>query len=65
MNKKNILPIITLVSVLLINVSTLLNGIKHHEEYMLVIGSIGCAMILVASVIRIVKVNKEKKRQAL
>jgi len=65
MNKKNILPTITLICVMLINVTTVLKGIKHHENYLITMGSIGCGLIVIAFIAQIVRMNKEKKSRAL
>ena len=65
MDRKNILPVVTLICVMIINITTLLNGIKHHEDYMIVIGAIGCGLMLIAFILQGVKRNKEKKSQAL
>ena len=62
MDRKNILPVVTLICVMIINITTLLNGIKHHEDYMIIIGSIGCSLILIAFIVQMIKLNKQKKR---
>jgi len=59
MNKKPILQIILFVSVLIINVCTLINGIRHHENWLTITGSVGLALILFAAVVRY------KRNQAL
>jgi hypothetical protein len=66
MNRKTALPIITLVCIMIINITTLMNGIRHHENYLIVMGSIGCALILAAFVVQLIKNNRvKKKRQTL
>jgi hypothetical protein len=47
------------------NIATVLKGIKHHEDYLITMGSIGCAMILAVAVLQIVKINKEKKKRQI
>jgi hypothetical protein len=65
MNKKTILPTITLICVLIINITTVLSGIKHHENYLITMGAIGCTMILIVAVLQIVKFNKDKKKRQI
>ena len=63
MNRKNILPIITFISVMVINLTTILKGIKHHEDYLITMGSVGCGFILIAFTLTMAKLIKDKKRR--
>jgi hypothetical protein len=63
MNRKNIASIVIFISVMIINVTTLLKGIKHHEDSLVTMGSIGCGMIMLAFILTMAKLIKNKKRQ--
>ncbi|WP_134737952.1 hypothetical protein [Mucilaginibacter psychrotolerans] len=63
MNRKNIAPIVIFFSIMVINVTTMLKGIKHHEDYLVIIGSIGCGLIMLAFILTMAKLIKANKRQ--
>jgi len=48
MNKKPILQTIMFGSVVVINVTSIANGIKHQENWLTIAGSVGLALILFA-----------------
>jgi len=52
MNNKPILQIILFVSVLVINITGIVNGIRYHENWLTVAGSVGLALIIFAAVVR-------------
>jgi hypothetical protein len=51
MNKKPILQTIMFVSVVIINITSIANGIKHQENWLTIAGSVGLALILFAGVL--------------
>jgi hypothetical protein len=63
MNKKNIVPIVIFISVMVINATTILKGIKHHEDSLVTMGSIGCGIIMLAFILTMAKLINDKKRQ--
>ena len=63
MNRKNIVPIVIFVSVMITNITTILKGIKHHENTLVTMGSIGCGLIMLAFILTMAKLIKDKKRQ--
>jgi hypothetical protein len=51
------------ISVLVINTTTLLSGIKHHVTWSIVIGSIGLVLILGTIVLSLIGYKGYKKEQ--
>ena len=63
MNRRNIVPIVIFVSVMVTNITTILKGIKYHENYLVIIGLIGCGLIMLAVILTMAKLIKDKRRQ--
>ncbi|SHM68497.1 hypothetical protein [Mucilaginibacter sp. OK098] len=51
------------ICVLVINTTTLISGIKHHETWRIVVGLIGMVLILVAIVLTLTGYKGHKKEQ--
>lgn len=51
------------VSVVVINITTLINGIQKHETWRIVVGSISLALMLVAAVLTYISYKKNKGEQ--
>ena len=56
--KPKTIKIITLSSIIVINLSTLAGGVKHHENWQIVIGGIGTALIITAIVVKFFRKRK-------
>jgi len=63
MNKKNIYQSITFISIVVINITTLLGGIKHHESYRIILGGIGVGLMAIAMIGQFVSNYRQKRKQ--
>jgi len=61
MNKKqSVLFYVTFISVLVINITTLLKGIRQHETWLIVLGAVSLGLMAIAAIIVLVKTLKLK-----
>jgi len=61
MNKnQSVIFYITFISVLVINITTLLKGIKQHETWLIVVGAIGMVLMAIPGMIRLPKLRKRE-----
>jgi hypothetical protein len=51
------------ISIAVINITTLINGIQKHETWRIVVGSISLALMLVAAVLTFISYKKNKGEQ--
>jgi len=56
--KAKVVNIITFSSIVVVNLSTLGGGIKHHENWRIVMGGIGTALIITAIVVKFFRKRK-------
>jgi glucose uptake protein GlcU len=48
---------------MVINITTLINGIQKHETWRIIVGSISLALMLVAVVLTFINYKKNKREQ--
>jgi len=51
------------ISAIIINVTTLINGAQKHETWRVITGSISLSLMLIAGVIVLIKVRRQKNKQ--
>jgi hypothetical protein len=65
MNKKLVVPFIVFLSILVIDITTLISGIRNHEVWRISVSSISLALVLLVAIIVIIKTNREKRKEVL
>jgi len=65
MNKKLVLPFIVFLSILVIDIVTLISGIRNHEVWRIAISSISLALVLLVAIIVTIKTNRDKRKEVL
>jgi len=65
MNKKLVVPFIVFLSILVIDITTLISGIRNHEVWRISVSSISLALVLLVAIIVTIKTNREKRKEVL
>jgi hypothetical protein len=65
MNKKLVVPFIVFLSILVIDIITLISGIRNHEVWRISVSSISLALVLLVGIIVTIKTNREKRKEVL
>jgi hypothetical protein len=60
MNKKSLLQRLVFVSIVIINISTIVNGVRHHENGWVIAGSISLALIITAVIRNVINAYRDK-----
>ena len=60
MNKKIVLPFITFLAMLVVNVTSIIKGVENHETWRIVVSSVALGLILVAGVVAAFYGRKKK-----
>lgn len=53
---------ITWSSIIIINITNLISGLKHHDNLLITMGAIGSALLLIAGIIKITHSWKARKK---
>ncbi|MGZ3872723.1 MAG: hypothetical protein ACXVJD_07380 [Mucilaginibacter sp.] len=61
MNKKLVLPFITFLSILTINITSLISGVQQHQTWRIVVASI--ALLLMLATVAVILMNTYKKKR--
>jgi hypothetical protein len=60
MNKKRISFNILLISVSIIGVTGVMNGVKHHETWLIILNAITLGLLMIAAIVKIIKAARQK-----
>jgi hypothetical protein len=55
MNKKRLFPNIILICAIIISVTGVLSGVKHHETWRIILNAITLGMLIIVAVIKVIK----------
>ncbi len=60
MNKKRLSPNILLVCTIIIGLTGVLGGIKHHETWRIVLGAVTLGLVIIAVILKIITAYRQK-----
>ena len=61
--KRVILPLIIFVSIMVMNISSIISGIKEHQTWRIIIASVSSVLMLGAVIIIFIRLSKAKNQE--
>jgi len=61
--KRLILPLIIFVSIMVVNISSIISGVEEHQTWRIIIASVSSVLMLGAVIIIFKRISKAKKQE--